>query len=117
MQPARHSSCRSSQRLAPALGASLAACLLILTTAVEARSWNRSGSVTGPRGGVTTYSAAGACAAGHCSRSAVVTGPGGRNATRTGAATRTAPGQWQGTRGRPARRAAPPPAPARWPGN
>jgi hypothetical protein len=50
----------------------IAACAISLTTALAAdaearnRSWNSSGSVTGPRGGTTTWQRSGNCSTGTC---------------------------------------------------
>ncbi len=86
-----------------------AAGLLFISTAAEAQ-WNRSGTVTGPRGGSAVTQGGGSCAGGVCNYGGSITGPGGRSATRQGSITRTAPGQFQsgatytGPRGRSATR-------------
>ena len=64
-------------------GAAIAACAALLSMALVAeaeargRSWNAGGSVTGPRGGTTTWQRSGQCSGGTCTRSGTATGPGG----------------------------------------
>jgi hypothetical protein len=78
------------------LSAGLAAAILATSiVAVEARSWNRSGTNVGPRG-TSTYGITGQCAGGTCTRNATRTGPRGNTATRNGTVTRTAPGTFEG---------------------
>jgi hypothetical protein len=85
----------------------LATSLLFVGTALaEARGFSRSGSVTGPAGGVYHSQGGGSCAGGSCSYGGQTTGPYGGTFSRSGSATRTAPGQWttQGTGTGPAGR-------------
>lgn len=86
-----------------------AAGLIFVSTAAEAQ-WSRSGTATGPRGGVYATQGGGSCAGGSCNYGGSVTGPAGRTFSRQGSVTRTAPGQFQssgtytGPRGRSATR-------------
>jgi hypothetical protein len=57
--------------------------ILAIATVTSASAWERSGSVSGPRG-TNTLSAQGNCSGGSCARSATVTGAYGRTATRNG---------------------------------
>lgn len=61
------------------------AALLSLAAAAEAHAWERSGSVTGPRGTVTVHGS-GSCAGGSCSRQVTRTGPNGYSMSRQGSA-------------------------------
>jgi hypothetical protein len=70
--------------MAKTLVAALCALILIATiiaTVSEAeaggRTWNRSGSVTGPWGGTTNFQRYGACQGGTCVRGGTAIGPGG----------------------------------------
>ncbi len=67
--------------------AGLTACLAVTGSlavsamlATPADAWSRKGSVTGPRGGTTTWERSGSCEGGTCTRSKSVTGPAGQHA-------------------------------------
>jgi hypothetical protein len=74
--------------------AGLTACLVatgylaISAMASPVDAWSRQGSVTGPRGGTTTWERSGSCSGGTCTRSGSVTGPGGNTVTRETTVTR-----------------------------
>lgn len=63
----------------------------------EACAWSRTSTVTTNRG-TYTHSVTGSCHAGACSRSATLTGPNGRTASRTGSVTRIGPYHYAYTR-------------------
>lgn len=66
-----------------------------LTGAAAAGEIYRSGTVIGPYGGQTTYDETRSCYNGSCSLTGQATGPNGGIWTRSGSATRVAPGEWQ----------------------
>ena len=72
---------------------SLAAACLIFVGVADANAFQRSGTVTSPRG-TGTYSANVGCAGGTCSRTMTRTGAQGRTMTNSGSVTKTGTGQY-----------------------
>lgn len=61
---------------------------LLLAGLADANAFQRSGTVSGPRG-TGSYAASGSCAGGTCSRNVSRTGAYGRSMSRSGSVTRT----------------------------
>jgi len=76
--------------------AAIAAAILVGGT-TDAFARSHQGTVTTPRGTYTTQGSS-SCAAGTCSHSGSVTGPNGKSLSRSGSITKTAPGEYSGTR-------------------
>lgn len=78
-----------------AFGAAALALAPVLEAEARGRGFNRSGGVTGPRGGQATYEGGGACSGGSCTRETTVSDPGGRTISREVTATRDGEGGWE----------------------
>ena len=62
-------------------------------SASASADWQRQGTTTGPRGKTVHSEGTGSCGNGRCEWSRQTEGPRGNNATTSGTATRTAPGE------------------------